>query len=158
MVAVDVLAELSALGVRLSREGDALLAGPRSALTDAARALIREHKAELLRALPAAPGHATEPQGEARGAPQGTGTPEARPASTVPAPLPDAVPSALSGYDCTGCDHLTMKEEPQPGTRRRFFWRCAEGFELLQGRNYGERVVLAPPECDRFTPWKAGTK
>ena len=158
MGAPDVLAQLSALGVRLSREGDTLLASPRSALTDELRALIRAHKPELLAALPAAPGRATEPQDAPHGAPQGTGTAEPAPAHR---PIPEAVPAALSAYDCTGCDHLEMREEPQPGTRRRFFWRCAEGFELLEGRNYGERVVLAPPECEAaggFKPWKAGTK
>jgi hypothetical protein len=56
------------------------------------------------------------------------------------------------------CDRLEMREEPQIGTRRVYFWRCRERFELLIGRNYGERVVLAPPECNKFTPWKAGTK
>lgn len=155
MGAPDVLAHLSALGVSLSRNGDSLIARPRSALTDELRTMIRANKAALLEAIAHASGRATKPQGEAKDAPQGTGTPEARP---LPAPSPEAVPSALSGYDCTGCDHLTMREEPQPGTRRRFFWRCSEGFELLEGRNYGERVILAPPECNRFTPWKAGTK
>jgi hypothetical protein len=51
MGAPDVLAHLSAIGVRLSREGDSLIAEPRSALTDDARAMIRAHKAELLQAL-----------------------------------------------------------------------------------------------------------
>jgi hypothetical protein len=51
MGAPDILARLSALGVRLWREGDSLVAEPRSALTDDLRALIRAHKAELLEAL-----------------------------------------------------------------------------------------------------------
>jgi hypothetical protein len=37
--------------VRLTREGEAIRAAPRSALTDEARSLIRAHKAELLAAL-----------------------------------------------------------------------------------------------------------
>jgi hypothetical protein len=49
--APDLLARLSALGVRLTREGDAIRAVPRSALTDEARSLIRAHKGELLAAL-----------------------------------------------------------------------------------------------------------
>lgn len=81
-------------------------------------------------------------------------------------PLPATAPavpatSPLSGYDCNGCDRLEMKEEPQPGTRRRFYWRCRRGHELLEGRNYGSRITLAPPECEEagdFTPWKAGTQ
>ncbi len=62
MGAPDVLAHLSALGVRLSRDRDALIAGPRSALTDEARAMIRAHKAELLAALDAP----ADPAAEAR--------------------------------------------------------------------------------------------
>jgi hypothetical protein len=48
-----LLARLWALGVRLTREGEAIRAAPRSALTDEARDLIRAHKAELLAVLPA---------------------------------------------------------------------------------------------------------
>lgn len=55
MGAPDVLSRLSALGVRLTREGEAIRAAPKSALTDEARALIREHKSEILAALAAAP-------------------------------------------------------------------------------------------------------
>jgi hypothetical protein len=64
----DVLAHLSRLGVRLMREGDALVAGPRSALTDEARGLIRAHKAELLAALPSDGGDdpLPDPAAEAR--------------------------------------------------------------------------------------------
>jgi hypothetical protein len=51
MGAPDLLARLAALGVRLSREGERIRVAPRSALTDEARDLIREHKAELLAAL-----------------------------------------------------------------------------------------------------------
>ena len=51
MGAHDVLARLSALGVRLTREGEVIRAAPRSALTDEARALIRAHKLEILAAL-----------------------------------------------------------------------------------------------------------
>jgi hypothetical protein len=51
MGALGLLAHLSALGVRLTREGDAIRAAPRTALTDEARTLIRAHKAELLAAL-----------------------------------------------------------------------------------------------------------
>jgi hypothetical protein len=51
MGAPDLLARLSALGIRLTREGDTIRATPRSVLTDEARALIREHKSELLESL-----------------------------------------------------------------------------------------------------------
>ena len=65
MGAPDVLARLSALGVRLTREGGLIRAVPRSALTDEARALIREHKPELLQAL--ATEALPDPAAEARG-------------------------------------------------------------------------------------------
>lgn len=55
MPAADVLERLSACGVRLVRDGDALVAIPKQALNDELRALIRAHKAELLMALPASP-------------------------------------------------------------------------------------------------------
>jgi len=68
MGAPDLLALLSALGVRLTREGDAIRATPRVALTDEARTLIRAHKAELLAALPTAGGDdlMPDPTAEAR--------------------------------------------------------------------------------------------
>lgn len=64
MGAPDVLAQLSALGVTLTRDGDSLVARPRSALTDEARAMIRAHKTALLEALarpadPPPPSHLT---------------------------------------------------------------------------------------------------
>lgn len=67
MGALDVLARLSALGLRLTREGEAIRAAPRSALTDEARNLIRVHKSALLAAI----GRAQEAVGR---------TPETKPA------------------------------------------------------------------------------
>lgn len=66
MGAPDVLARLSALGVQLSREGEAIRAAPRSALTDQARDLIRAHKAELLAALANEGDRLPDPVAEAR--------------------------------------------------------------------------------------------
>jgi len=51
MGAPDLLARLSALGVRLSREGEAIRAAPRTALTAEARTLILANRTELLAAL-----------------------------------------------------------------------------------------------------------
>lgn len=64
MGAPDVLAQLAALGVHLHLDGDALIAEPRSALTDDARALIRAHKPELLRALQSAQEPVGEPEAD----------------------------------------------------------------------------------------------
>lgn len=65
MGAPDLIARLSALGLRLAREGDGIRVAPRAALTDEARTLIREHKAELLAALPADAGNDPLPDAEA---------------------------------------------------------------------------------------------
>ena len=43
-----ILDTLKAHGVRLTRDGEDLIATPKAALTDELRALIREHKPELL--------------------------------------------------------------------------------------------------------------
>lgn len=129
MLASDVLERLSAYGVRLEREGAALVAMPKAALTDELRALIRDHKPALLDALAGAPAAPT--------------------------------PSPLTGLECNGCANLEMREEQHMGTRKRFFWRCTKGHEVLEGRNYGERVTLAPPECEEagsFVQWKAGAR
>lgn len=66
MGAPDLLARLSALGVRLSREGEAIRAAPRLALTEEARSLIRAHKAELLAALAIEGDPLPDPAAEAR--------------------------------------------------------------------------------------------
>ena len=60
MLAADVLERLSACGVRLMREGDALVAIPKEALNDELRALIRAHKPELIQALGNGPDQAED--------------------------------------------------------------------------------------------------
>ncbi len=67
MSAPNVLAYLSRIGVRLTREGDALVAKPRSALTEDARVMIRAHRNELLAALStdAGDGRLSDPSAEA---------------------------------------------------------------------------------------------
>jgi hypothetical protein len=62
-----------------------------------------------------------------------------------------------SGVNCMGCQHLCMRVERHAGTRRIFWWRCGKGHTLLEGRNYGERVMLAPPQCCDFKQWEPGT-
>lgn len=46
-----IIDQLKARGIRLQRDGDALLAIPKNQLTDELRTLIREHKAELLQVV-----------------------------------------------------------------------------------------------------------
>ena len=52
MGARDILGRLAAAGVRLTRHGDKLVAVPREHLDDELRVLIRNHKADLMAALP----------------------------------------------------------------------------------------------------------
>ena len=76
-------------------------------------------------------------------------------------PTIEPTPSPLTGLECGGCDNLEQRDEWHTGTRKRWWWRCTKGHELLEGRRYGERVTLSPPECEEagdFRPWKAGTK
>lgn len=47
----DILAQLTADGIRLEVDGGTLSAGPRGALTDEHRRLIRQHKPELMALL-----------------------------------------------------------------------------------------------------------
>ena len=46
-----ILEQLTARGIRLRRDGEYLVVVPKAALTDQLRALIKEHKPELLAAL-----------------------------------------------------------------------------------------------------------
>src|SRR5690242_12754985 len=73
-------------------------------------------------------------------------------------PPADPTPSPLNGMECSGCDHLEMRDEHQPGSRRRFWWRCQKGHELLEVRRFGARITVSPEGCADFTPWKAGTQ
>ena len=56
-------------------------------------------------------------------------------------------PAQQAGHECGSCQHLTMTVERQPGTRRKFFWRCEIGHRQLEAGHGGERVIIAPPEC-----------
>lgn len=55
MRAPDILGRLQNLGLYLSAEGETLRAEPKAAITDEARALIRQHKLQLLALLKASP-------------------------------------------------------------------------------------------------------
>lgn len=134
----EILATVTAAGIRLRAEGDRLVASPRECLTDELRSLIRGHRAELLATLSPAPAHAGGPCRN-------------EPAHRAPE----------HGADCMCCANLRMTVEVHTGTRRVFWWRCERGHVLLEGRNFGEWVLLAPPECDQagdFRPWRAGQR
>ena len=130
MTPTEILATVTAAGIRLRAEGDRLVASPRDCLTDELRSLIRGHRAELLAALSSASVHAGGPCEEE---------------SHHHAPE--------RGAECMRCANLRMTLEVHEGTRRVFWWRCTKGHALLEGRNYGERGMLAPPDCHDFKQW-----
>jgi hypothetical protein len=128
----DVLAQLSALGVRLHREGDALVAEPRSALTDAARAMIRAHKADLLAVLGQGP--LSDPAAEARRQRElFEFTPPGDPANDDEA-LQERVAIMMEG---NGWDAATALQEARWQADRERCWRS-----FLRN---AKRVLEAPP-------------
>src|SRR5712692_5831869 len=144
-MATEVLTRCRAAGVRLRAERNRLIAAPRGRLTDELCDLIRANKAALLAALPSMP----EPAG--------------RPSARSPTPgehgYARTVQAPSRGADCMSCVNLKMRFEYQPDTRRVWWWRCMKSHALMEGRNFGERVLLAPPECDAagdFQQWKPG--
>lgn len=55
-------------------------------------------------------------------------------------------------YACDGCRNLAMASEYR-GQGRRFFWfACSQGFPIMEAGYHGERVLLAPAECNRYDP------
>lgn len=58
----DLLHALRVQGFKLWADGDRLLVAPKERITDETRALIREHKAELLAALDPIPDPTAEPR------------------------------------------------------------------------------------------------
>ncbi len=52
------------------------------------------------------------------------------------------------GFECTCCQELTTKlQVATPGGRRLFQWVCKLGHLPLCAAYGGERVMVAPPEC-----------
>ena len=145
MTAAELIARVTTAGVQLRVEAGVLRAWPVARLTDELRTLIKLNKEVLVAALTATeqpePAHAHEgavaPQAEAR------------------RPMPD------HGQECMRCAHLIMRVERHSGTRRIYWWRCEKGHALMEGREFGERVLLASPECDvasDFKQWWPGAR
>lgn len=59
-----------------------------------------------------------------------------------------------AGQECNGCRHLVMTVEQPSGGRRMFFWRCGQGYLQLETGQGGERVVIAPTECQAWERWR----
>lgn len=137
----QLLERIAAEGVRLALgpDGATLRASPREHLTDELLALIRENKPALLAEL-LAQVQVREPAHAHGGA------------DAPPRPAPE------KAAECMSCANLTMRVEHHEGTRRVFWWRCERGHALMEGRNFGERVLLAPPECSDFKQWSAGQR
>jgi hypothetical protein len=125
------------------------MAGPKHALTDEARGIIRDHKEAMILALTGFP--------DAYSVTSASGPADMPPKQADAAEAAVARPAALSGHDCSGCANLQMRDEAVQGTRRRWWWRCRSGFALLEARWYGQRVLSAPAECDQFRPWSPGS-
>ena len=134
--AAEVLGRLEAAGLHIRAEAGKLIARPKEAVTEDLRALMRAHKAELLSVLAGVPEHAHA---------DGPGDP-------APALAPEG------RAECMRCSHLTMRIEIREGTRRVFWWRCVRGHEQLEARNFGERVLIAPPGCHDFEQWQPGAR
>jgi len=130
----EVLTRCYAAGLRLRLQGDRLVAAPRDRLTDDLRELIRAHKADLVPAL-------------------------VRSAHPVHASAADMHLHSLQGaVECMGCANLEMRCKHHEGTRRVFWWHCMKGHALLEGRNFGERIISVPLECKDFEHWMPGRR
>jgi hypothetical protein len=126
MNAVDVMRYAQRLSVQVSAQnGDLRLRGKRTAV-DHVAPLVKQHKRELVVAL--------------GGANQCSSCDYLRRFAQTKA------------FECWGCTHLLMTRERRTDTRRIWFWRCAKGYAVLEIGVLGERVVVAPPGCNKFQP------
>ena len=62
-----------------------------------------------------------------------------------------AMPSLGEGNTCRDCNHLTAEWVRQRSGRRVFRFVCDKQHALLELGFAGERVLIAPPECNDFT-------
>lgn len=60
-----------------------------------------------------------------------------------------------AGMDCMGCRHIdSVHEFIRDLGRRRFTWSCELGYPLHTHAHGGERVLVAPPECQGWERWR----
>lgn len=151
----EAINQLALLGVHVRLDGAQLKAGPPAALTDEARAIIRANREPILWALTGFQDARNAPDAPERHPParNAAGASVAAEATVSAAPCP----SPMHGPECSGCAKLSMREEPQDGTRRRFFWRCSAGHRILELHRLGGLVLVAPEDCREHEPWKPGT-
>lgn len=58
--------------------------------------------------------------------------------------------STGEGVGCSGCDHLKMDNVKQSSVRRVFRFVCSKQYAVLELGFVGERVLIAPPECNDY--------
>jgi hypothetical protein len=56
------------------------------------------------------------------------------------------------GFECGQCDHLHMQVFNRGKGRRMFHWRCVKGFNIMEAHFGGERIQIAPIDCDQYQP------
>lgn len=67
-----------------------------------------------------------------------------------------ALPLPPDGKDCQLCRHNgSHVGRLDDGDRRRFWWACAKGYQMLVYYRASERIPLAPPECDSWEHWRS---
>jgi len=54
------------------------------------------------------------------------------------------------GYECGNCSHLHMQVFNRVKDRRTFHWRCAKGYSIMELHYAGERLHVAPIDCDQY--------
>lgn len=64
--------------------------------------------------------------------------------------------SSGEGQECCTCEHLTTRKAIVPNTRQRYFWHCKLHYQVLE-HFAGDRIVIAPPECNSYTRWTRRT-
>lgn len=58
--------------------------------------------------------------------------------------------STGEGVGCGGCDHLKMDNVKQSSVRHVFRFVCSKQYAVLELGFVGERVLIAPPECNDY--------
>lgn len=68
-----------------------------------------------------------------------------------------ALPLPPEGRECMQCQHfIGTVGRLDDGDRRRFWWACAKGYQMLVYARASERIATAPPECIQWERWKPG--
>lgn len=66
--------------------------------------------------------------------------------------LPVVQTAPAYGPECGNCDHLHLQVFHRGKDRRIYHWRCVKGYSILEVHYAGERVHVAPPDCNQYQP------